>query len=46
MSNVTRLLEEANRGDSQAASELLPLVYDELWKQDRSAPSSVLALCR
>lgn len=30
MSNVTRLLEAANRGDHQAASDLLPLVYDEL----------------
>ena len=32
MSNVTRLLEAANRGDPQAAEELLPLVYDELRK--------------
>jgi RNA polymerase sigma factor (TIGR02999 family) len=30
MSNVTRLLEAANRGDRQAAAELLPLVYNEL----------------
>jgi RNA polymerase sigma factor (TIGR02999 family) len=30
MSNVTRLLQAANRGDRQAAAELLPLVYDEL----------------
>lgn len=30
MSNVTRLLEAANRGDRQAAADLLPLVYDEL----------------
>jgi RNA polymerase sigma factor (TIGR02999 family) len=32
MSEVTRLLEAANRGDRQAAAELLPLVYDELRK--------------
>jgi RNA polymerase sigma factor (TIGR02999 family) len=30
MSDVTRLLEAAHGGDKQAASELLPLVYDEL----------------
>ena len=30
MSDVTRLLEAANRGDRQAAADLLPLVYDEL----------------
>jgi RNA polymerase sigma factor (TIGR02999 family) len=29
---VTALLEAANRGDPQAAAELLPLVYDELRK--------------
>lgn len=29
---VNRLLEAANRGDRQAAAELLPLVYDELRK--------------
>jgi RNA polymerase sigma factor (TIGR02999 family) len=32
MSDVTRLLERANRGDRQAAADLLPLVYDELRK--------------
>ncbi|MBY0460531.1 MAG: sigma-70 family RNA polymerase sigma factor [Gemmataceae bacterium] len=32
MSDVTRLLEAATRGDRQAAAELLPLVYDELRK--------------
>jgi RNA polymerase sigma factor (TIGR02999 family) len=32
MSDVTRLLEAANRGDRLAAAELLPLVYDELRK--------------
>src|SRR5262245_46614988 len=32
MPDVTRLLEAANRGDLQAAAELLPLVYDELRK--------------
>jgi RNA polymerase sigma factor (TIGR02999 family) len=30
MSDVTRLLEAAHRGDKHAALELLPLVYDEL----------------
>jgi RNA polymerase sigma factor (TIGR02999 family) len=32
MSDVTRLLDAAGRGDPQAAAELLPLVYDELRK--------------
>lgn len=32
MSDVTRLIEAASAGDRQAASELLPLVYDELRK--------------
>ena len=32
MSDVTRMLEAANRGDGQAASDLLPLVYNELRK--------------
>ena len=32
MNEVTRLLEAANGGDRQAASDLLPLVYDELRK--------------
>ena len=32
MTDVTRLLEAAHRGDRQAAVELLPLVYDELRK--------------
>ncbi|MCA9064982.1 MAG: sigma-70 family RNA polymerase sigma factor [Planctomycetaceae bacterium] len=30
MTDVTELLEAANRGDRQAAAELLPLVYEEL----------------
>src|SRR5438046_1121518 len=30
MTDVTRLLEAADRGDQQAAAELLPLVYTEL----------------
>jgi len=30
MTDVTRLLEAAKRGDPQAAADLLPLVYDEL----------------
>lgn len=32
MNDVTQLLEAANRGDRQAAAELLPLVYEELRK--------------
>jgi RNA polymerase sigma factor (TIGR02999 family) len=32
MTDVTRLLEAANRGDRQAAAQLLPVVYDELRK--------------
>src|SRR5262249_8589852 len=32
MSEATRLLEAANRGDRQAAADLLPMVYDELRK--------------
>jgi RNA polymerase sigma factor (TIGR02999 family) len=32
MTPVTHLLEAANRGDRQAAAELLPLVYEELRK--------------
>src|SRR6266700_4477831 len=30
MSNLTRLIEEADKGNRQAAAELLPLIYDEL----------------
>ena len=30
MSDVTRILNALEAGDSQAAAELLPLVYDEL----------------
>jgi RNA polymerase sigma factor (TIGR02999 family) len=32
MSDVTRILEAIDRGDTQAANQLLPLVYDELRK--------------
>jgi hypothetical protein len=32
VTDVTRLLEAADRGDRQAAAELMPLVYDELRK--------------
>ena len=32
MSNVTHILSEIERGDPQAADQLLPLVYDELRK--------------
>src|SRR5512134_3814580 len=32
MSDVTRILSQIEKGDAQAAEELLPLVYDELRK--------------
>jgi hypothetical protein len=32
MSDVTRILTQIEHGDSQAAEQLLPLVYDELRK--------------
>src|SRR5262249_39397900 len=32
MSDVTRILSQIEQGDSQAADELLPLVYEELRK--------------
>jgi hypothetical protein len=32
MSEVTRILSAVHQGDPQAASQLLPLVYDELRK--------------
>jgi RNA polymerase sigma factor (TIGR02999 family) len=32
MSDVTRILQQAEQGDPQAANQLLPLVYDELRK--------------
>ena len=32
MSDVTRILQRAEKGDEKAAAELLPLVYDELRK--------------
>src|SRR5881397_2329080 len=32
MPNVTRLIDAAQKGDRQAAADLLPLVYDELRK--------------
>jgi RNA polymerase sigma factor (TIGR02999 family) len=32
MPDVTRLLDAAAAGDRKAAADLLPLVYDELWK--------------
>jgi RNA polymerase sigma factor (TIGR02999 family) len=47
MSDVTHLLEAIDRGDPQAAEELLPLVYDELrrlaaQKLAREAPGQTL----
>ena len=32
MSNLTQLIEAAQRGDRQTAAEVLPLIYDELRK--------------
>jgi RNA polymerase sigma factor (TIGR02999 family) len=32
MTDVTRILSAIEQGDPQAAEQLLPLVYDELWK--------------
>jgi RNA polymerase sigma factor (TIGR02999 family) len=47
VSDVTRILERAQQGEAQAASELLPLVYDELrrlaaHKMAREAPGHTL----
>jgi RNA polymerase sigma factor (TIGR02999 family) len=47
MSDVTRLLSAVGQGDSQAAAQLLPLVYDELrrlaaQKLAREAPGQTL----
>src|SRR5262245_38946207 len=47
MSEVTRLLDAAAAGDSKAAAELLPLVYDELRRlaavrMAREAPGQTL----
>ena len=32
MTDVTRILSDIEQGDTQASEQLLPLVYDELWK--------------
>jgi RNA polymerase sigma factor (TIGR02999 family) len=47
VSGITRILEAAQRGDSSAANELLPLVYDELrrlaaHKMAQEAPGQTL----
>jgi RNA polymerase sigma factor (TIGR02999 family) len=47
MGDLTRILERAQRGDSNAANELIPLVYDELRrlaaaKLSREAPGQTL----
>jgi len=47
MSDVTRILNAVERGEAQAAEELLPLVYDELrrlaqWQMSREAPGQTL----
>src|SRR6059036_3894874 len=47
MSEVTRILDRVQQGDTKAADELLPLVYDELrrlaaQKMTREAPGQTL----
>lgn len=47
MSEVTRILEAMEQGESRAAEQLLPLVYEELrklaaWKMSREAPGQTL----
>jgi RNA polymerase sigma factor (TIGR02999 family) len=47
MSEVTRILSALERGEAQAAEELLPLVYDELrrlaqWQMSCEAPGQTL----
>ena len=47
MSELTQILDAINEGDSKAAEELLPLVYDELrklaaWKMAHEAPGQTL----
>lgn len=47
MSEVTRILSALERGEEQAAEELLPLVYDELrrlaqWQMSRETPGQTL----
>ncbi len=47
MSDVTRILDAIEKGDSQAADQLLPLVYDELrriaaYKMAQEAPGHTL----
>jgi RNA polymerase sigma factor (TIGR02999 family) len=47
MSELTRILDQVNRGDAQSATQLLPLVYDELRrlaaaKMAREAPGQTL----
>src|SRR5262249_19907917 len=39
MSEVTRILSAIDQGDSQAAAQLLPLVYDELRKLAAQKPA-------
>lgn len=47
MNDVTRLLGEIDRGDSRAADELLPIVYEELrglaaWRMAQERPGQTL----
>jgi hypothetical protein len=37
MNEVTRVLSAIEQGDPQAAAQLPPLVYDELWKRKLAA---------
>jgi hypothetical protein len=40
MSEITRILKDLENGDQQAASQLLPLVYEELRRLARLRPIS------
>src|SRR5436309_3385987 len=44
MADVTQILEAIEAGDSHAAAELLPLVYDELRKLTGDQAAAVLGL--
>jgi hypothetical protein len=51
MSEVTKILEQIEQGDTAAAAELLPLVYAELrklagYRLEREKPGQLLVACR
>jgi hypothetical protein len=43
MTDVTRILSDIEQGDTQASEQLLPLVYDELWKLAASTMAQLSA---